>query len=329
MPVNDGVVRDRCMLYDCAWTPKRVRGVYEAVLELWAVAALEPDRLAAGAPEAPGIGDKWGSYRHKRKRFENADFSLIQSFSMSHMAEPNEAHPTAYLHPDRDWIVYLACSVRSASGRYQRYMQLSRIPSLVDISDDAWADGVQQVAAIAQARYGYRDVRKVHYPHFKEVSRETPVQRDKSMNLSWWQPYMPNQAGSLLLRDVYAHNYLSDAYLDAFMGKTAMTLREWIEDDPDERGRLEPFTKQLTSWMPPKSSIPTLRETLFRAGRLFYWRFFNPSNRRMDAPPILQTGLMDESWQEPEPYYRPDIHEPWEATGPTPDIFRPDFRPTW
>jgi hypothetical protein len=103
-----------------------------------------------------------------------------------------------------------------------------------------------------------------------------------------------------------------------------MTLREWIEDDPEARGRLRPFTDLLLEWTPPEENIPVIREALFRAGRVFYWRFFNPSNRRRDAPPILVTGLWDQSWQEPEPYLRPNIEEPWEATDPIPDLFRED-----
>lgn len=51
--------------------------------------------------------------------------------------------------------------------------------------------------------------------------------------------------------------------------------------------------------------IPALREELYRAGRLFYWRFFDPSDAMYRTPESLR--------------------EPWEAPEPIPEIYRESF----
>jgi hypothetical protein len=268
----------------------------------WTEAGVEPNRLAA---RAPGVGKNWKTFKHRRKRLERTNFEGVKAFRLSHLAPGG-------LYPDRDWFAYASISTDRGG------MTLRWLPAVIGGPSRVFLDVFQEIAEVANATYGCRKVDRLHYPHMTEVERQP---EDWTLNIYGLKPSGP----TLLLSNVYHFNYLSDAHLEAPMGRTAMTLREWIEDDPEGRGTLRPFTTLLTEWAPPEQNIPEIREALFRAGRLFYWRFFNPSNRRKDAPPVLVTGLADDSWQEPEPYYRPNVDEPWEATDPIPEIFRADF----
>ncbi|RMH25970.1 MAG: hypothetical protein D6693_08065, partial [Planctomycetota bacterium] len=118
--------------------------------------------------------------------------------------------------------------------------------------------------------------------------------------------------------------------------RSGRTLREWIEEDPAGRGELTPFTDLLTEWAPPEDNIPEIREALFRAGRLYYNRFF----RELDYDRcVSSTGEIrprselpwsdDPSYEPmrfpPERFYRPDILAPWEAPEPIPEIFTARF----
>ena len=127
--------------------------------------------------------------------------------------------------------------------------------------------------------------------------------------MKWLAPLL--SAG--ILRNIYPENYLSHAHLSARLGHTRTALKEWIEADPVVRGTLEPFNDILTKWTPPVERIPQIREELYRAGRVFYWRFMRPGFRNG------QGGMT------PEPYFRPDLSAPWEAPDPIPEIYRADF----
>jgi len=290
---NNHELRDFCCVYDCEWTPDRMLRAYEVIVALWIEAGIGPDKLVSQAPHIPGIGNKWGSFKHKRKRLEETKFEGVLSFSLSHLAEPN-GYPAELLHPDRDWLVYA-----TATKRRQQCV-LGWIPAIIGRPAHAFFEVFRRVASLSHARYGYHYQKRYNLRRAWEMPPETPIQRQWSNNVQSWEPYRTQQAGSLLLRDVFPHNYLSDAHLDAPFGKTASTLREWIEDEPNGRGDLKPFTDILIEWTPPPDNIPHIRETLFRSGRLFYFCFF----------------------QEASPYYRPNIREPWEATGPIPEIFQ-------
>jgi len=302
MAVNAGETNVWCYLSGCKWTPDALRRAYESIVGAWTDAGVEPNRLAA---RAPGVGKGWKTFKHRRKKLERTKFEGVESICLSYLSPGR-------VDPDKDWLTYAVVWTNSGS------LTMRWLPAVIGGPSRAFLDLFQELAEITKATYGRRDISRLRYPHITEFNKQP---RDWTMNLRGPKPAGP----TLLLPNVYDFNHLSDAHLEAPMGRTAMTLREWIEDDPEGRGTLRPFTTLLTEWAPPEQNIPEIREALFRAGRLFYWRFFNPSNRRKDAPPVLVTGLADQSWQEPEPYYRPNIDEPWEATDPIPEIFRADF----
>ena len=143
-------IRVFCFAYGCEWTPQSLRRAYEAIVASWTEAGFTPDKLGAQAPNVPGIGNKWGSFKRKRKRLEQTKFEGIKSFSISHMAEPNERYPNPDdLYPDMDWLVYA-----SITTTIQR-LRMSWIPALVGNSSLRFFNLLQEALTISNAKYGH------------------------------------------------------------------------------------------------------------------------------------------------------------------------------
>jgi len=102
-----------------------------------------------------------------------------------------------------------------------------------------------------------------------------------------------------LLRDIYPYSFFSRRYLD--MAMEGKTLEKWILAD-SSRGTLEPLTNKITTWKPVIANIPAIREQLFRAGVMFYFRHFNKF----------------------DPMYR-DFSKPWKPPKQIPEMFRAEF----
>jgi hypothetical protein len=327
---NADEVRVSCMGYGCEWTPDAMRRAYDAIVAPWTEAGFPPDRLVSQAPSVPGIGDRWGSFKHKRKRLEATGFEGVETFSLSHLTAPTAHRTIEDLYPDRDWLVYATVTT------WWRSLNLSWIPSLIGEPSSSFYDLFRALLGISRATYGYC------YGHrYADFARHagpptTEAGHDWIGNAQRWEGSRTTRVDTLLLRDVFERNYLSDAHLDAPWRKTAMTLREWIEDEPGERGELKPYTDRLTEWSPPLERIPELREALFRAGRLFYYRFFNERNYDLvlgkDGKPVhtrdfdgMRARAVQPLRYAMERFHRPDIFAPWEAPDPIPEIFQADF----
>ncbi|MBB6429912.1 hypothetical protein [Algisphaera agarilytica] len=89
-----------------------------------------------------------------------------------------------------------------------------------------------------------------------------------------------------LLRDIYPYNFFTKKYLNLPVGD--ITLAGWIDSDRG-RGVLTRLTDKVMMWEPVVENIPAIRETLFRAGVMFYWRFYAQDEYyRMDGPRSLR-----------------------------------------
>lgn len=91
-----------------------------------------------------------------------------------------------------------------------------------------------------------------------------------------------------LLRDIYPYNFLTRPHLDLPVGST--TLEGWINND-SANGTLESLTPGAWTWRPPRQHALRIRENLFRAGVMHYWRFYvHPSDtfRHMPGPRPLR-----------------------------------------
>lgn len=291
--------------HGCQWTGDSMRRAYDATVRTYEDVGIDPTSLGA---KAPGVTSaKFGSFKHKRRYLEKADFDKVENFCILRLAEVGKDEVT-----ESTATVQVDTQVKSC--------EVGIVLAALGKSATTFADLFKSLAAFGQATYGYIFYQRmvsgpvmyvVGANYGDEGQKRHPEQR---MNVSWWVYDHQTRLGSLLLRDIYPRSYLSADYLSAPIGKTAMTLREWIEDDPASRGELKPFTETLTEWAPPVKNIPEIREALYRAGRVFYWRFFCPRNFDPD----------NSVWVD-EVNYRPDPRAPWEAPEPIPEIYRAEF----
>jgi hypothetical protein len=152
------------------------------------------------------------------------------------------------------------------------------IPSDSDANFVRTEEFLTELATISGARYGYlfqmeRTLDALEYP-VGGNARHPSWTNEEGQNIGMWGVARSEIGDRTILRDVYPVNFLRGPYLDGQIeGKT---LREWISLDP-RRGTLDLLTEGVWRWQPVTENIPVIRERLFRAGMLFYWRHFDPA----------------------------------------------------
>jgi len=282
------------------WQPGRMKQGYELCLRVFGEAGLEPNRIVA---KAPHVAEKYRDFMAIRPTLERSDFDQVKYFTIVHLAQGG-------FTPGYEWGLYwsMICDRELMLGAVPCFS--ANASAIVSCAFRTWAE-------MCQVRYGYCFHQQMKFgPVYHCLGVILHVQRDSrhddlTMNTSWWSgnavgasPYLHG-----LLRDVYPESYLSQPYLDARLGRSRTTLKEWIEADPARRGSLKPYTDILTKWTPPVEKIPQIREELFRAGRVYFWQFFCPPGAN----------------EQPGPFFRPELSTPWEAPEPIPDIYRADY----
>ncbi len=312
---NAGELCITCWAFGCEWEPEALRSAYEAMVQTWTGAGLPPNRL--------GSGGRWGSFRHKRPHLERSGFAAGEGLSLAHQVEGAEYSEDALVHASifPPWTSVSICW----------------LPSLIGAEADASLRGLwKELMECGSADYGYLTNSRLSRSR-RGIPDSDPLSPDEeySRSASYWAPYGSEQAGSLLLRGVYPTNYLREAFLNAPVGMTGASLREWIAADPMRRGSVVPLTASLSDWSLPAANIPQVREELFRAGRVYFDRFF----RELDYQRVvLPSGIVPREtiWREnirldgpmvfpPERFYRPEIHEPWESPEPIPEMFTAEY----
>ncbi len=146
------------------------------------------------------------------------------------------------------------------------------------------------------------------YGHGEAISQERvnnrlPIQHADEKESGWWIQYHKTVSPQTLLRNVYLMNFLTEPYLRLEI--EGQKLGVWIESKPKERGTLEKINHKVTLWTPIWDNIPRLREELFRAGHIFYHRFF-------------------QTWEENNAWKR-DFSKPWKCPNEIPRIFQRDY----
>lgn len=291
----------------CDWNGASLRAAYELVINSWTDAGIEPHRMYA---TAPGVRKKYGAFRQKRRFVEKADFDVIGTLGIVRLSvgctnEMSDWEMEAHLSPK--------LSMFSAGC----------VPSLVGGAANVIRDNARELIALSGCRYAWMLRQRMRYSPGAYAYGMTvhvdddPRQEDSRKNIWCWEPKHDRLRPKLdagILRDIFPENYLSRPHLDARLGQTRTTLKDWIEADPANRGTLERFGDILTKWTPPVEKIPQIREELYRAGRVFYWRWGSAGTRQADGSNF-----------HPEPLYRPDLSAPWEAPDPIPEIYRADY----
>lgn len=277
---------------------------YNDCVDSFSCVGFKPTLLGA---RAPGVSSRrYGRFGHKHPRLVKAGIGNAEWFELLHL--PNGC-------TNESTQAVLRAGLITGSGQ----IFVGLVPAVVGAKCHVLAALYRRACEQLGVRYGYEFRQQMSAGMFWYMgganygdvgSGRHPETR---MNISWWSGHAAKACATAgILRDIYPHNYLSSPYLDAPIGKTAMTLREWIQHDPTRRGTLSTYTDLLTEWTPPIEQIPAIREALYRAGRVFYWRFLS-STRRVDGV------------EQPEPLFRPDLSAPWEAPDPIPEIYRADF----
>lgn len=294
-------------LWFCRWNNGAILRAYKLVVEHWIKSGINPTHLAA---TAPGVGRRYGAYSRKTRALEKCLPDEIKSWSLKHMPAERPARRT-------DWLVDANASAERNS------LLLGYATADVAMSMSAGDLVFRSLADVARAQYGFvyrqrASFMPIYYHYGMTEAMTSSLWGDESgMSISWWSvndAHVAHCQSAGVLRDIYPTSYLSRPYLDARLGHSRTTLEQWINADSGSRGTLEPFTDLLTKWTPPVEKIPQIREELYRAGRVFYWRFFNPKHGGwMGVPETI------------EPLYRPDLSAPWQAPDPIPEIFRADF----
>jgi len=280
------------------WRPGIMRHGYELALGVFAQAGVEPNRLCA---QAPGVSGRYGTFSATRRCLERADFDQARSFEIAHLVQGG-------YDPRYEWSLCWSM-IRDQD------LIAGVLSSESAGTKEIVAEAFRSWALRCRTQYGYcfhQQMRLGPVFHCLGIIFGMRPSSDLTMNTCWWTYKTPDgrrHMDSLLLRDIYPENYLSAPYLIVCLGKSQTTLKEWIEADPPNRGRLEPYTDILTKWVPPVEKIPQVREELYRAGRVFYWQFFCPPPE--GGPPDI--------------FYRPDLSAPWEAPDPIPEIYRADY----
>lgn len=280
------------------WRPGLMRLGHDLARDAFTQAGVKPNQIGA---QAPGISDRYGNFDAKLRQVERADFDQMQSFVIACL-------PQGGYDPGYEWSFYWSV-IRERAGI------VGVLPCVSPNPREAAASSFRTWMSLSRAQYGYC---------FRQTMQLGPVfhclgiilgmrpNSDLTMNTSWWGHTvgkMESVYDAGILRDIYPESYLSQTFLNARLGHTRTTLKEWIEADPARRGALEPYTDILTKWTPPVEKIPQIREELFSAGRVYYWQFFCPPGR--DG--------------KPGPFFRPDLSAPWVAPDTIPEIYRADY----
>jgi hypothetical protein len=263
---------------------------------------LPPHRIGI---HGPGLRGKYQAFERMSKRLNATDFSEIRAIELCN------------LRPDwkseiDDWV-WSAGIGRSRShtkddhGHWRAHWEI--VPSVAHLDYDQCIDQLLAFATIVVQRYGFvfdlASVRGFGLSFLAMGAGYAEADanlKDETDNTGFWGVQARELADKMILRGVYRLNLLSRPYLELPVEGT--TLERWIKKD-DARGTLEPLVgnEKITLWTPAAENIPRIRESLFRAGILYYWRHFYPG----------------------DPQER-DFSRRFVPAEPIPEIFRADYR---
>lgn len=283
-----------CKVFFCNWSETDCLGVYEAVLATVALLGFTPSHMAIVSPQ---ISRGYGAFRQRDRQLRAHAVASAEAITIDAVVrESGEGIEHSALHSHVSFL--------------RGCLSLSWIPELA--GDESAPDHLARSELLPACRSRYAFVYEAIWH---------PQDAGLSMLYDPTSAYERlNQVSTRLLHDVLPQNYLSAQYLDAPVGFSGRTLREWILADEGARGTLRPYTESLMEWRPPVARIPAIREELYRMGRVFHVPFVEEHN--------FERGP---GWVKPipNPLYRPDPYAAWECPpGPIPQRFRADSYPT-
>lgn len=286
------------VLNEVAWdTPMRA-AIFQKVIDIWSDYGFCPDKIGG---DGAGLTKRYTAYARHRSRLSKSTFEKVPKVSMVKLKKDFRIEAT-------DWI---ATASFCDNERWRQFFA-GIIPVEVGDTLSGCVEKLKSMTEVLTTSYGYvfLQEKRMEPGMYALGMGWGPLRNerhsDARMNISWWGHTVSGECNTYkagMLRDVYPFNFLSPPYLDAPVGRASVCFKDWIAEDPDVRGTLSPCGDDLWLWEPPIDQIPRLREDLYRAGRLFYWRFFDPS----------------------DPLFRKDIGCDWEAEGEIPEIYRESY----
>jgi hypothetical protein len=273
----------------------RARVLYNWLLEQWRRLGRSPTHLAMFIDEPDLPSGSFKSFPRMRKKFEAAEWGDLAGFALK------------FMRPDRDFKNYgfFDWSMHAAIHRFHDAPRIwvcdwSIFARDIEVNEDTAATMLLEFARKTVDRYGYlQQMRRGGLPSGYTIglgSAAAQRTEDEVWNVGGFAGEFFKH---VLLRDIYPFNFLTRPYLDLIVeGKT---LEQWILSESG-RGVLERLNDTVTTWRPVIANIPAIREALFSAGIVYYWRFFDSR----------------------EPMFR-DFSKPWKPPKEIPKMFRADF----
>lgn len=279
----------------------RLRNIFEWLEGRFTRLGALPQKVLMGGPHYTG---KLVDYARVRRRIDAVDWESLWSLSLMHQTP-------AWRDDQEGWVASARVSRDPCADGFWT-VRWSLVPSLMGLNDAAAVEELLDFARLTVDRYGYvfwlprgygpvQTFRSVRQKLGLDAIPDDFGNDDDSSYLAWWDQASGWNEKLTLLRDVYPINLLTRRYLDKPVQGT--TLEQWIRKDP-RRGTLEKLNEAITVWRPPPENVGAIREALFRAGVLFYHRFFQP-------------------WS---PWYR-DFEKPFVPKEPIPEVFRAGYQP--
>jgi len=280
----------------------RARSLYR-----WLVARMErlgvpPDIVTLDAPGFWGV--KYKRFRRVRTRIESYDFGgRFRGLRLTLRA------PGWTDNDQSKWISTASFHRNSELPHKDSSKQTDWLiaPKEAKLTEQVAVESLTEYAKVAVDHYGYLfTIPREYGPSFYPMGRsgwEPFASQEERENAGWWAGYQDLVPPTGMLRNVYPVNFVSRELLELPVHGT--TLEQWIRKNTS-RGTLKPLTVKVTTWITPVENIPAIREQLFLAGVLFYFRFF-------------------QTWEPNNPWNR-DFSKRFKPLDPIPEIFRANYR---
>jgi hypothetical protein len=270
-----------------------MRDVFEWFVQRMTAVAVAPQHFAV---DAPGFTSKIQSFsRHQKKLRAAFDLEESIGYIFLHHVPPSWRNTL-----DGDGTSIAAIVTRSVpDARWEAWWTIHLAETGIQYSQAM--DCFLKFGRLFIHQYGFI----FSFPNMLDAPTYAgnagyATDNEEGENAGFWGLY-PH--GDLyLLRDIHHVMFLSRPYLD--LPVEGITLEKWIQKD-DTRGSLKNLNDRITVWTPPPDRIGAIRERLFLAGVLFYYRFF-------------QTWEIDNPWAR-------DFKKPFKPKD-VPEIFRADYR---
>lgn len=264
------IISEQCSvvsLYGIASTKESLANFYHRIVQWFQEVGHSVDKLSVHGPGHSGRPVSFASADSKLRKLGFEGITDLDVFSLI---------PDARI-PIND---YLLTATWSATESYVYIVSRSSIASL---SDSVMLPLARKIIQDVKPAYGIGYTRNHRLgPAMYAVGIAqglgldgygvglTPAEQEEANSICRWGDGIAERIWEKgVLRDVYPWNFLNQFHLAKQIGDTS--LEQWIQRD-EQRGNLSSFQDGITFWNVPESSLPLLRQILFRAGVIFDWK---------------------------------------------------------